>query len=179
MDRTDLVFKAASIYAKNRPVKAEDLISYGWFGLQDAEKKYKPELGKFESYALQRIFGAITDGLRRENHTRVQNPIVFEPLEEDLYDSGVMRIDTLVDKQKNNPMDIVTATETAQELQDLIQELPEKERVTIESVFYEGFKSRDLAKKYKVSDARVGQWKKQALATLRARWCPDDLSLSG
>lgn len=46
-------------------VEADDLISYGIFGLLDAVEKYDPARGvKFETYAIARIRGAILDGLR-------------------------------------------------------------------------------------------------------------------
>ncbi|MDJ0959220.1 MAG: FliA/WhiG family RNA polymerase sigma factor [Acidimicrobiia bacterium] len=48
-----------------RNVDAQDLISYGTFGLIDAIDKFDPERGyKFETYAVNRIKGAILDELR-------------------------------------------------------------------------------------------------------------------
>jgi len=45
----------------------EDLVSYGIFGLMEAVKKYDPGKGvRFETYASQRIRGAIIDALRQE-----------------------------------------------------------------------------------------------------------------
>lgn len=47
-------------------VDREDLITYGVFGLIDAIDKYDPQRGvKFETYASQRIKGAILDELRQ------------------------------------------------------------------------------------------------------------------
>lgn len=46
-------------------VEQADLISYGMFGLIDAIDKFEPERGfKFETYAVNRIRGAILDELR-------------------------------------------------------------------------------------------------------------------
>ena len=48
-----------------RNVDAADLVSYGTFGLIDAIDKFEPERGyKFETYAVNRIKGAILDELR-------------------------------------------------------------------------------------------------------------------
>src|SRR3990172_1997878 len=48
-----------------RNVEQADLISYGIFGLIDAIDKFEPERGfKFETYAINRIRGAILDELR-------------------------------------------------------------------------------------------------------------------
>lgn len=46
-------------------VELGDLVSYGMFGLIDAVEKFQPERGfKFETYAAQRIRGAIIDEIR-------------------------------------------------------------------------------------------------------------------
>lgn len=46
-------------------VEGQDLISYGTFGLIDAIDKFEPERGfRFETYAVNRIRGAIVDELR-------------------------------------------------------------------------------------------------------------------
>ncbi|MFA5536026.1 MAG: FliA/WhiG family RNA polymerase sigma factor [Bacillota bacterium] len=46
----------------------EDLISYGVFGLMDAVDKFDPSRGvKFETYASQRIRGAILDAIRQQS----------------------------------------------------------------------------------------------------------------
>jgi RNA polymerase sigma factor for flagellar operon FliA len=48
-----------------RSVELSDLVSYGVFGLIDAIDKFEPERGfKFETYAVNRIKGAILDELR-------------------------------------------------------------------------------------------------------------------
>jgi len=48
-----------------RSVEQSDLISYGMFGLIDAIDKFEPERNiKFETYAVNRIRGAILDELR-------------------------------------------------------------------------------------------------------------------
>ena len=48
-----------------RNVDPSDLVSYGTFGLIDAIDKFEPERGyKFETYAVNRIKGAILDELR-------------------------------------------------------------------------------------------------------------------
>jgi RNA polymerase sigma factor for flagellar operon FliA len=48
-----------------RSVDQADLVSYGIFGLIDAIEKFEPERGfKFETYAINRIKGAILDELR-------------------------------------------------------------------------------------------------------------------
>ncbi len=56
-----------------RNVDPSDLVSYGTFGLIDAIDKFEPERGyKFETYAVNRIKGAILDELHR---ARLGSPI--------------------------------------------------------------------------------------------------------
>ena len=46
-------------------VDFDDLVSFGFFGLVDAVEKFDPARGvKFETYAVNRIRGAVIDGLR-------------------------------------------------------------------------------------------------------------------
>lgn len=46
-------------------VESQDLVSYGMFGLIGAVDRFDPRIGaSFEGYAVQRIRGAILDGLR-------------------------------------------------------------------------------------------------------------------
>lgn len=48
-------------------VELDDLESYGLFGLMEAVERFDPGRGvKFETYAVQRVRGAILDGLRAE-----------------------------------------------------------------------------------------------------------------
>jgi RNA polymerase sigma factor for flagellar operon FliA len=62
-----LVKYVASRLASGLPQNVEqaDLVSNGWFGLIDAVDRFDPSRGnKFETYAMQRIRGAILDELR-------------------------------------------------------------------------------------------------------------------
>ncbi|WP_062202990.1 sigma-70 family RNA polymerase sigma factor [Demequina salsinemoris] len=66
-DYAPLVTHVASRMIGRLPESVElgDLVSYGMFGLIDAVEKFEPERGfKFETYASQRIRGAIIDELR-------------------------------------------------------------------------------------------------------------------
>lgn len=62
-----LVKIAALKVASRRPacVDTDDLYQYGVFGLRDAIASFDPERGvKFETYCMQRIRGAMLDGLK-------------------------------------------------------------------------------------------------------------------
>lgn len=62
-------YVASRIPAKLPPhLEREDLVSYGVIGLMDAYDKFDPSRGiKFETYASQRIRGAIIDALRQNS----------------------------------------------------------------------------------------------------------------
>lgn len=47
---------------------AEDLFSWGWWGLCLALRSYDPRTAAFSTYAVTRINGAIRDGIRSESH---------------------------------------------------------------------------------------------------------------
>ncbi|HVT79786.1 MAG TPA: sigma-70 family RNA polymerase sigma factor [Phycisphaerae bacterium] len=62
-------FAALKMASRNgrraRPGDADDLLQYGVFGLRDAIRGFDPARGfKFETYCLQRIRGAMLDGLK-------------------------------------------------------------------------------------------------------------------
>jgi RNA polymerase sigma factor for flagellar operon FliA len=65
-----LVREVARSMASNMPnydkryADHDDLVSLGAFGLLDAIKRFDPDRGNFETYARQRIRGAMRDGLR-------------------------------------------------------------------------------------------------------------------
>lgn len=63
-----LLRKIANVRWKRMPRKANlvanDLVSFGMFGLLDAVEKFNPKWSKFGTYAGRRINGAISDGLR-------------------------------------------------------------------------------------------------------------------
>lgn len=63
-------------------VSSDDLSSFGVDGLYTAIEKYEPERGKrFETYAGQRIKGAMIDGLRREDEIPRSVHVVNERFE--------------------------------------------------------------------------------------------------
>ncbi len=95
-----------------RSVDQNDLASYGLFGLIDAIDKFEPDRGfKFETYAINRIKGAILDELRaldwvprsvRSRARRIETAVVElehhlqrSPTEEELSAAVEMELDDL------------------------------------------------------------------------------------
>ncbi len=98
-----------------RNVDQNDLVSFGTFGLIDAVDKFEPERGfKFETYAVNRIKGAIIDELRhldwvprsvRSRAREIQRTIAElnhkrqrTPTEDDVAESMEVPLDTLRDQ---------------------------------------------------------------------------------
>jgi RNA polymerase sigma factor FliA len=84
-----LVHMVVSQMKKNLSNQADkdELFSSGMIGLWDASQKFDPDLGiKFETYAVQRIRGAILDGLRQSDHVsrslRRKEKVFYAALEE-------------------------------------------------------------------------------------------------
>lgn len=96
-----------------RSVDQNDLASYGLFGLIDAIDKFEPERGfKFETYAINRIKGAILDELRaldwvprsvrsrsrliETGITELEHRLQRAPTEEELAEHLEMSVDDLL-----------------------------------------------------------------------------------
>ena len=97
-----------------RSVDPQDLASYGTFGLIDAIDKFDPERGyKFETYAVNRIKGAILDELRaldwvprsvrsrareiQRNLAELEHSMQRTPSDEELSDHMGVPLETLQD----------------------------------------------------------------------------------
>lgn len=95
-------------------VDQSDLVSFGTFGLIDAVDKFEPERGfKFETYAVNRIKGAILDELRaldwvprsvrsrareiQRTMAELEHRLLRTPTEEEIAESMDVPLDTLRD----------------------------------------------------------------------------------
>ncbi len=98
-----------------RNVDQNDLVSFGTFGLIDAVDKFEPERGfKFETYAVNRIKGAILDELRhldwvprsvrarareiQRTMAELNHKLQRTPTEEEVAESMEVPLDTLRDQ---------------------------------------------------------------------------------
>lgn len=100
-------------------IDVADLIQSGIFGLVDAIEKFEPERGlKFETYAMQRIRGAILDDLRSQDWV----PRVVRSRAREVERAH----DRLGARLRRTPTDVEVATElgiTVRELRDLYGQL--------------------------------------------------------
>ncbi|MGB5952922.1 MAG: sigma-70 family RNA polymerase sigma factor [Ornithinimicrobium sp.] len=173
---TPLVTHLAGRMAARLPssVDKADLISEGNIGLMKVIDKYDPARGiRFETYAVQRIRGAMIDSLRaadwaprsvrdRQRDTdqvaRTQVPVghLFEldefPQRDDILSNG----QDLTDEDRRA---LLTA---------LVCDLPERDAVVITLYYFEGLSLAEVGEVLSVTESRVSQLHARATRTLRA-----------
>jgi len=202
-----------------RNVEQADLISYGIFGLIDAIDKFEPERGfKFETYAINRIRGAILDELRAldwvprsvrarareierantELEHHLQRSITEQELADhmkiglaDLQDSlaeisqlGIVALDDLLrsgdpdsasvgdlvaDPRGTSPESAYQVEETKRVLADIINRLPDRERLVLTLYYYEGLTLSEIGEVLGVTESRVCQIHTKSVMSLRNR----------
>lgn len=121
-------------------VDVSDLIQSGIFGLIDAIEKFEPERGlRFETYAMQRIRGAILDDLRSQDWV----PRVVRSRAREVERA----LERLGGRLRRTPTDTEVATElgiTLDELRDLYSQLQLTSVVALEDLMAAGRESGSL-----------------------------------
>ncbi|WP_376772920.1 FliA/WhiG family RNA polymerase sigma factor [Amycolatopsis endophytica] len=121
-------------------VDVSDLIQSGIFGLIDAIEKFEPERGlRFETYAMQRIRGAILDDLRSQDWV----PRVVRSRARDVERA----LERLGGRLRRTPTDTEVATElgiSLDELRDLYSQLQLTSVVALEDLMAAGRESGSL-----------------------------------
>jgi RNA polymerase sigma factor for flagellar operon FliA len=164
----------------------EDAIQEGAIGLIEAARRYDPERGiQFSTYAEHRIRGAILDGLRRLGRWRTDWEKIRESeratarqmgmsvgalreWEEELGDSpskttaGPPEVEDAA-----GPLEHLLAREASARLWGALAGLPERERRILARHYLGGVSLREAGRELTVSEARVSQLHRRALAKLR------------
>jgi RNA polymerase sigma factor for flagellar operon FliA len=153
----------------------DDLEGFGAIGLIDAIEKFRPELGyRFETYGSIRIRGAIADGMRL---------LDWFPRDAARRASGRIRVIDLVDFQakktpsgkslgetvpdsEDSPLDLIITGEESSEVDELVDALPERERTIVLDRYYKNRLLRETARDYALTESRICQLHKRALARL-------------
>ncbi len=121
-------------------VDVSDLIQSGIFGLIDAIEKFEPERGlRFETYAMQRIRGAILDDLRSQDWV----PRVVRSRAREVERA----LERLGGRLRRTPTDTEVAAElgiTLEELRDLYSQLQLTSVVALEDLMAAGRESGSL-----------------------------------
>jgi len=149
------------------PELSEELWSAGAMGLLDAARRFEPgrEI-RFETFAEHRVRGAMLDELRRLDHLpRRMRARVKEQDEPDV------RLEELVDIAPGEAPSAEERAVSAQQRERLaaaIARLPERLQVVLSLYYVEELKLREIGLVLEVTEARVCQLHKEALAALRA-----------
>ena len=171
-------------------VQVDDIIQNGMLGLIDALGRFEEGLGaQFETYAVQRIRGAMLDGLRendwlprslRRDMRRIEGAVSQleqrygrQPTEGELAKSLDM---ALADYQKMlqdaRGYQLVHLEDFGGDDDDdyLDRHLPEREKTVMGLYYEEELNLREIGEILGVSESRICQLHSQAIARLRAKF---------
>lgn len=157
LDYIPLVRTIAYKMSRKMPpsIEEDDLVSSGMIGLINAANRFDPTKGtSFKTYAWGRIEGAMLDELRsldwvpRLVRSRKTEPYSYKdiPPKDKLID-----LDKLVEHKQ---------------IFDAVKSLSEKEKRVIFLYYYEDMTMKEAGEKLKISEARVCQIHKSAIADL-------------
>lgn len=169
-----------------RCVDKDDLIQWGYFGLRNAIARYDPSRGvKFSCYAYRHISGAMTDGLRgvdpmpRSARKREDCPkeisinnFVDTP-DWNRTDSTIpkaCRISDLLEDSSTERPGIAIGEHDA--LEKLLRPLPDRTKIIMRLIYRDGLDQHTAAVAIGLTESRVSQLHKDALAILKAQGEP-------
>lgn len=172
----------------------DGLRSAGAFGLVEAAKSYDDTRGAFVTYATVRVRGAVLDEIRRndpmgrrqrqafkENQkgiAELEQRLGREVTDKDLRAARLDRVEQVAFINVDDAFDLADSSvrgagdeleehdSHAEALRHLAQ-LPERQRVVIEQCVLGEVPQNILADRWGCSETRVGQIRKEAVATLR------------
>ena len=172
-------------------VQADDIIQNGMLGLIDAVGRFEEGLGaQFETYAVQRIRGAMLDGLRendwlprslRRDMRRIEGavsqleqrygrqPTELIHLEDFGGDDDDDYLDRHLPSSEADPLTALLDKNMRDVLIRAIQDLPEREKTVMGLYYEEELNLREIGEILGVSESRICQLHSQAIARLRAR----------
>ena len=131
-------------------VPDQDILSEAYYGLVQAGPRYRRSRGKFKTFVWLRVNGQIQDYVRVLMAIRgkdalnrsIGDAIPDRPTEEQFSTFGL--------------------------LQQVVADLPTREREFVRLHFVDGMKSREIAKVFHVNESRVSQIKTATLSRLKS-----------
>ncbi len=189
---------AISIWKKvGKHISLEDLVGYGFQGLLEAQRTYKPKEGsKFTTYAYYRIRGAILDGVRKMSWLPKKNvedlmlrqhmdevvEAYFNGIEEDGVErtSGEVVVDCMeiLETVFVLSLDVLQYRKVMKEktaeikyyrhkIYEALKRLPENEKELIRLVYFEGMRLADIARQKGWSRSWATRLHQRAIQSLR------------
>lgn len=168
-----LVEKIARKVLRRLPphMELDDLIGDGMVGLLDAARRYDAARGwRFATFAGHRIFGAILDGLRRQDplartHRAERRASGVDTLDEQLTAEHVARRGTWgVDMDQ-----VIDHRQRRAWVEHWLAALPRREAFVVRARLA-GETQAAIARRLGVTAGRVSQLERRAIVRLRGRW---------
>jgi RNA polymerase sigma factor for flagellar operon FliA len=102
--------------------------------------------------------------------TTNQNPISLEDFKSNKYIEGDMQItECIADPNAKSPLMVLEEKDTKKNMAELIDGLPESEKMVLSLYYYKEFTMREIGMVMKVTESRVCQIHGRALNVLKAR----------
>jgi RNA polymerase sigma factor for flagellar operon FliA len=185
VDGLKLVRKIACKMKHRLPacVDLGDLVQWGWFGLNDAEKSFDPSRGvKFETFATFRIRGAILDGIRsidwvprrvRGRGEEAKSIVSMDrPIDPDV--GGESFAANLADPSPG-PDAAIGETEN---FEQMIRCLPGEWRRIMRLYYVEQKTMKEVAREFGISKSRISQLHSQALKIIKSNETRPDMDIT-
>jgi RNA polymerase sigma factor for flagellar operon FliA len=178
-------------------VEIDDLIQVGMIGLNDAMSRFDSEQGvQFETFATQRIRGAMLDELRgtdwmsrggRRQESEIAEAmgmslpqyqevlgkvrgtqlVYLEDMSGD--EGGDDYLDRHVTNDDANPLAMLQDHRMREALVEAIKQLPEREQYVMSMYYEHDMNLKEIAAVLKVTESRVCQLHSQSIARLRVK----------
>lgn len=98
------------------------------------------------------------------------NPIRLEDFRNSKYsDSDLNITECIADPKAKNPLNVLEEKDTKQQLADLIDSLPEKEKIVLALYYYEEMTMQEIGKVLSITESRVCQIHSQALVKMKTK----------
>jgi len=162
-----------------RNVLRDDLVAAGMSGLWDAVRRQGGDSrGNFDWYVRVRIRGAILDELRAQDWLpRRARAAASEAAKESRHATTpvVVRFDEVSETEQarclarddTNAEAAVEASYVRRQLQNAMDQLPERERRIVSLHYFRGMKFKDLGEMLGVSEPRISQLHSRAMSRLK------------
>ncbi len=190
LENLPLVKKVASKIYYRLPkgeVDFDELVNTGIIGLMKAIDRYDKDKAKFSTYAYIKIRGEILDYLRsldvmpRSMREKIKEEKIEEGKNLPLSKTAIMvsiekaivngdeefRIIDTLSSDRISPEEEVINDDLREKLLQAIDMLNEKEKITLQMLFFEEKPLQDVADVLKVSVSRVSQIKSEAVKKLK------------